>query len=294
MRHLRKVIANSTTLFTFPNLLNTDHMLRKVHWWGYIGIDLSKALMKLAFLLMAHFMCLGAVVSQTVSEGTTVLLKRTSNAIYLGIDSKVKFFLKDSVTQTAKTFDIEGCKIWNDECKGFAVAGLFILEAFSEARKIFSSSSNLDSISVKYEQSFYKVLHDRMEKFRLADTASYLQFIRENNPQFSQIYFFGVNGDTLYQKLLVFTVDNEITEEVRLRVTYYNYSTICSGVNGAIKNEVNNPATWWDETNISGTIDRLLKIQCKATPLWVGEPIDLITVTLQGVNWVSKKRRICD
>lgn len=224
---------------------------------------------------------------------TTVILKRTKKAIYVGADSRINIYKTDPATNTTYRDTGSMCKIWTNGKIGCAVIGMYITQSKEEAITACNKYASFEEITNKYANSFALFIRDRLTESRQLDSNYFSQLLNDNSPNFCQTFFFGKNADSLISYIVQFKVIFDNNNQVQVNWHIWQKDLLYAGHIKEIKDTVEKSKIWRKEKKIPKTIEALIKIESIANPAWVGGSTDIIKVTRKKIKWLQKKP-MCD
>jgi hypothetical protein len=112
----------------------------------------------------------------------------------------------------------------------------------------------------------------------------------ENNPNISQVIFFGRESDSFFLSIVRFRLLSNGDVSVNLGASVVSSNQLYAGHINEIRDTLQSKNVWNKGT--FKTITSLINIGSAAHPISVGGPIDLIKVTKRKTIWVQRKE-IC-
>lgn len=241
-------------------------------------------------ILFLTFFILTAYIS---NSQTVVILKKTKNAIYVGADSKVNVYLIDVLTHQTIRDTTTMCKIWRGGDHNFGMIGLFIDQSKQYAIEASEKYKAFDSVIKYYIHTFGVHIQSEMENMRSTELDSYKQMVKDDSPFVSQIIFFGRDSDSLFAAQVYFVLGTPIDKPVLLRYGITKKNLLYGGHIDEIRDTMEKSNIFKKKRNIKGNIVKLIEIESKIYPEWVGGNIDILEVTKKKTKWLQKKQ-ICD
>ena len=229
--------------------------------------------------------------SQNIVGGTTILIHRNELGLFIGADSKV---IGNGVPSP-----IPVCKIQVRSGVVFFGAGLIIVTPFYNcydiADSIIDRSGTLQEIALRFRAKIMS-LQDTLDAFRQAAPAQFEKIFRREFFSFAFVKHEGGNnvlaGFSFRLKMLpsnhvAIECDSEFGSDVpKSTEVYGEHSAIFAAFNRAHADLIAESKTPID---IASVMQRLIHLQCEATPEYVGEPIYVVWIRPDGdVRWVIK------
>ena len=221
-----------------------------------------------------------------VSSQTVVIAKKTKKAIYVGADSRMlsTVYYDNGRIQIDTT---SGCKIHSYGKFNFAIIGTMIDVSLKEAAEACKIGKTFDEVMQLYAKSFLQKLADHYEKIRKNYFDIFTKLVEKNQPNFTQIIFFGAEGDSLFLAHLYSRLTSSPSESVTFTMYKLMGNILAAGHVGEITDTLKKKNLW--DNGIFKTIDYLIKEEMKYHPLEVGGAIDLIRITKRKTKWIRRK-----
>ena len=221
-----------------------------------------------------------------LSSQTVVIAKKTKKAIYVGADSRMlsTVYYDDGRIQidTASV-----CKIHSYGKFNFAIIGTMVDVSLKDAVEACKKGKTFDEVMELYANTFLQKLANHYEKMRKNYLDIFTNQVEKNQPNFTQIVFFGVENDSLFLAHLYSRLTSSPFESVAFTMYKFVGNTVAAGHIGEIADTLKQKNVW--NNGIFKTIDFLIKEEMKYHPLEVGEAIDLMRVTKKGAKWLRRK-----
>ncbi len=229
----------------------------------------------------------------SIKSQTTVILKRTKKAIYVGADSRINIYKTDPITNKVYRAPGSICKIWTNGKISCAFVGMYLIQSKEEAIYSCTQNNSFEEITNNYAKAFSFFIRDDLNKSRQFDSSYFAQLLKDNSPNFCQTFFFGKNADSLISYIVQFRVVIDSNNQVQVNWYSGQRDLLYAGHIEEIKDTVEKKELWQKDKNIPKNIEALIRIEAIANPDWVGGATDIIKVTKKNIKWI-KKKSICN
>jgi len=225
-------------------------------------------------------------------HGTTVIVIKTRNDLVVAADSKGR-------RGTAIITSESACKVGNVGLYYYAFAGAIndpetgfnILTPIKEA---ISQSGSIVEVANRYESMAGSLIAKQVGYYREKYRNFYDSVFK--NKSASDVAFFGVEKDALVFHIRFFFVEETPDGKVTIQPKRIDCGADCE--NGDIilgeREEITKymavqPSLLKDVEAIEA-VRTLIKEQIKVTPDSVGEPIDIVRLTIKRTEWIQRKK----
>lgn len=209
----------------------------------------------------------------------------------MGADSRGGAF-KSVPGHTPSTF----CKINSVGKFNFAISGVGFPMALEECKKACIGKNTFFEVINLFVPAFIKKLQDSLEIIRQRLPTLFTE-ITHSPEHLATVIFFGAEQDSLYIAQVKFILASDINTPVNVSASGGPYATkttkpiiIATGFTDEIEPIIFKEKTW--QPGIVKTIESLIQIEIKYHPDKVNGPIDILKVTMKGIEWV-KRKKIC-
>lgn len=227
--------------------------------------------------------------SKTVSSQTTVIAKKTKDAIYIGADSRSTITYNAHYSGITKVDTGSMCKIWTNGRLSFAVIGSRADVSKRYAAHACTFQTSLFEAIEVYRGNYTTDLAYYLYNLKNIDSIAYAKWENEVQPYYNQIVFCGIQGDSLYQCQLTFSVSRTATGTITINSRVNTNDVLYGGYTELIEKVAANPSTWTKEEDIPDIIKQLIMIEAYVHPMEVGGPTDILKITKTGVKWIKRK-----
>lgn len=165
--------------------------------------------------------------------------------------------------------------------------------AWEECKKACKGKTTFEEVIEAFAPAFMQKLQDSLEVVRKLMPKLFVE-LTSGKQEISGVIFFGRQGDSLFLAKANFKCNPDTTIPVIITGTGGRYENkpviIAMGKTDEIKDTIFAKGTWGK--GVVPTINNLIKIEIKAHPTKVSEPIDILKVTIKGKTWIQRKN-IC-
>ncbi|CCH54520.1 hypothetical protein BN8_03700 [Fibrisoma limi BUZ 3] len=242
--------------------------------------------------LFILFTYLSIALSSSCAFSTCIVIYRTDKEIIVGADSRRLAFVFNEKTNQFRdvTFD-NFCKIRHQGSINYAVAGFNDDLLHEVAMQASKGKNDLAKVAADYIKLLTPRLEASAEAFRRQDINKYKERFQE--PAIADVAFFGFDKGKPVVIYLMFLITTPPNQPVRIRSEYKvdQHVTLLGVFGEIVKMPFNNVMAELKKNPVTA-IRRFIGLENKANPMWVGGPIDVMRVNVQGRTWVAKKK-IC-
>ncbi len=223
-----------------------------------------------------------------MKHGTVVIVRKTADAIYAGADTQLTSDSYDPITGKIITTHESFCKIATLGNFNCAVIGGSITENLEIASSACNQNNSFKDVLKIYVKSFQEIVQKRIGEIRSwMPVSEYKAYIEKRlTGYYSQCIFFGIDGDSLFSKNILCSIQDPFSKPVTLQWSISEVPTLFGGNILNIKERVLDENTWkGDPIEI---IENLIKIASKQEPNDVNEKVDLVKITKDKTVWIKK------
>lgn len=242
------------------------------------------------FYLIIWFSCFA-----TITEcQTVIILKKTKKAIYVGADSRVTInktnILGKIITDTGSI-----CKIFRFGNHNFATIGFNVIKSRDYAIQAINKDSSFNDIISDYINSYGHFLRDYLQNIHDKDILYYTKIVKDNEPNISQMIFFGKEADTLFRCQVAFRIKegNNYFQPIQIIYNTLYRDLLYGGHIDEIEDTLEHSKIFKKEKLIPEKMEQLINIEARYYPIEVGGEISILKLTKRKFKWI-KRCRLCN
>ncbi|OLY92285.1 hypothetical protein SAMN05444008_11551 [Cnuella takakiae] len=220
---------------------------------------------------------------------TTIIAKRTTDAIYVAVDSKTQLVSIGRKGDEVHIDTVNICKAWHNGKVGFALAGRYLFESKKVALQLSHLTDPVELYNA-HAPLFGRMLLDSLKKIKEGNPEYFnLQFGKDTG-EVASIIAFGFQGDSLCMVQSTFNiVYNEKGElDIEVKPIIEDYGVYAAGYYDHIEEDLISPEFWRKRKRIDQGLKELINREAKYHPMHVGGPINIIKVQNGTIEWITK------
>lgn len=242
--------------------------------------------MKCVVLILIYLIPVIEGYSQDIGGGTVVIARRIGNDIYVGADSRLTWYKSDGTNDTTQM-----CKIVETDLINMAFQGLYITQAKEIALHVAKRHTDVRKFMQAYVDTFSSYVYQRAETARQNDLPYYTRLRKIYPKNFSHLFLFGNNKDTLFSCMIMFKFQSNESEPVSMTAELLEQDLLYAGYVQEISADLTKWSNW--DWNPVALIEKSIRKAETFHPLEVGGDINIVVHHKGKLTW-RYRRNSCE
>lgn len=219
---------------------------------------------------------------------TCIVIIKRKTEIIVGADSKRTVYKQNLITgEVTETTEDSHCKIHRAGKYYFAISGYDDQGQKNLAFQVSYNARSLSELIEKFSASMKSRYEDIIETLRTTNRQRFINRFMKDDISKTSFFCISQNGPEVIT--LAFKTLNKPNEKTRVKVSKFeNEDYTFLGYYDHIKNLPR--MTAYVNVEPIELIKLLIRLEIKNHPKEIGEPIDLLVLSIDGEKWIEKKK----